>query len=74
MVFKNSRILQQNSMSNFDQPTRRVLSIDGGGIRGIMPAMVIAHLEKQFGKPACELFDLIVGTSTVAFCAGPLFK
>ena len=58
------RIDQQNSMSNPDHPTRRVLSIDGGGIRGIIPAMVIAHLERQTGKPACELFDLIVGTST----------
>ena len=43
---------------------RLVLSIDGGGIRGIIPAMVVAHLERQFGKPACELFDLVVGTST----------
>ena len=51
-------------MSNPDLPTRRVLSIDGGGIRGIIPAMVIAHLEQQNRKGACELFDLIVGTST----------
>ena len=43
---------------------RKVLSIDGGGIRGIIPALVIAHLEKQAGKPAHELFDLMVGTST----------
>ena len=51
-------------MSKTEQPIRRVLSIDGGGIRGIIPAMVIAHLERKTGKPACELFDLIVGTST----------
>lgn len=43
---------------------RRVLSIDGGGIRGIIPAMVIAHIEKQMGRSAHELFDLMVGTST----------
>ena len=43
---------------------RRVLSIDGGGIRGIIPALVIAHLEQKTGQPASELFDLIVGTST----------
>ena len=43
---------------------RRVLSIDGGGIRGIIPAMVIAHIEKCMGQPAHELFDLMVGTST----------
>ena len=46
------------------RPFRRVLSIDGGGIRGIIPALVIAHLEQKTGQPASELFDLIVGTST----------
>ena len=45
-------------------PIRRVLSIAGGGIRGIIPAMVIAHIERKLGKPAHELFDLMVGTST----------
>jgi patatin-like phospholipase/acyl hydrolase len=42
----------------------KVLSIDGGGIRGIIPAMVLAEIERQTGRPACELFDLIAGTST----------
>ena len=41
----------------------RVLSIDGGGVRGIIPAMVLEHIEKETGKPVCDLFDLIVGTS-----------
>jgi len=44
--------------------TKRVLAIDGGGIRGIIPAMVVAHIEKKLRKPASELFDLMVGTST----------
>lgn len=43
---------------------KRVLSIDGGGIRGIIPALVLAHLEKRVGKPCSEIFDLMVGTST----------
>ena len=46
------------------RPVRRVLSIDGGGIRGIIPAMVIAFIEKKMAKPAQALFDLMVGTST----------
>lgn len=46
------------------KPVRRVLSIDGGGIRGIIPALVIAHLEKKVKKPVSEIFDLMVGTST----------
>ena len=42
----------------------RILSIDGGGIRGIIPALVLAEIERLTEHPACELFDLIAGTST----------
>jgi patatin-like phospholipase/acyl hydrolase len=42
----------------------KVLSIDGGGIRGVGPAMVLAEIEERTGRPAAERFDLIVGTST----------
>lgn len=52
------------SMTSQPRTIRRILSIDGGGIRGIIPAHVIAHLESVSGKPAAHLFDLIVGTST----------
>ncbi len=41
----------------------RVLAIDGGGIRGIIPAKVLAALETISGRRTFELFDLIVGTS-----------
>src|SRR3954454_7859950 len=41
-----------------------VLSVDGGGIRGVIPAMLLADLEERTGKPTGELFDLIAGTST----------
>jgi len=51
-------------MADQQRSVRRVLSLDGGGIRGIIPALVVAHLERQMGAPASELFDLIVGTST----------
>lgn len=42
----------------------RVLSIDGGGIRGIIPALVLAELERRAERRIHELFDLIAGTST----------
>ena len=42
----------------------RVLSIDGGGIRGIVPAMMLAEIERRIGKPIAQLFDLVAGTST----------
>lgn len=41
-----------------------ILSIDGGGIRGIIPAAILAELEQRTGKPVCRLFDYIAGTST----------
>lgn len=43
---------------------KKILAIDGGGIRGIIPAALLAEIETRMGKPACEMFDLIAGTST----------
>ena len=42
----------------------RVLAIDGGGIRGLIPALVLAEFERRAGRRVFELFDLIAGTST----------
>ena len=43
---------------------KKILSIDGGGIRGIIPAMVLAAIEEETGVPTADNFDLIAGTST----------
>ena len=42
----------------------RILSIDGGGIRGVIPSVLLEQLEKRSGQPISALFDLIAGTST----------
>ena len=42
----------------------RVLAIDGGGIRGLIPALVLTELERRAGRRTYEMFDLIAGTST----------
>src|SRR5919112_1129636 len=42
----------------------RVLAIDGGGNRGLIPAIVLTELERRTGRRVFELFDLIAGTST----------
>ena len=42
----------------------RVPSIDGGGIRGIIPATILAEIEDRTGRAIAEMFDLIAGTST----------
>lgn len=52
----------------------KVLSIDGGGIRGIIPAMVLSEIEVRTGKRIAELFDLIAGSSTGGILALGLTK
>lgn len=44
----------------------RILSIDGGGIRGIFPASYLAEIERRFlnGASIGSHFDMIAGTST----------
>lgn len=44
----------------------RILSLDGGGIKGIFPAAVLASLEREYleGRSVGDYFDLIAGTST----------
>jgi hypothetical protein len=44
----------------------RILSVDGGGIKGLFPATVLAELEKRYlsGRSIASCFDLVAGTST----------
>ena len=42
----------------------RVLAVDGGGIRGLIPALVLAEIEARTGRRTASLFDLVAGTST----------
>jgi patatin-like phospholipase/acyl hydrolase len=44
--------------------TFKILAIDGGGIRGVIPGMFMAEIERRTGQPISQLFDLIAGTST----------
>ncbi len=52
----------------------KILAIDGGGIRGMIPAVVLAHLERKKGQKIAEMFDLIAGTSTGGILALALTK
>ncbi len=66
-------------MGLFRPRGRTILSIDGGGIRGIIPARVLVEIGRRLTRckkerPFHELFDLVAGTSTggllaLALCA-----
>jgi patatin-like phospholipase/acyl hydrolase len=47
----------------------RIVSIDGGGIKGYLPALVLAMLETQTGKPIGAMAGMLAGTSTGAILA-----
>ncbi len=49
----------QNKIKRF-----QILSLDGGGIKGLFSAAILSHFEDDFGIRVTDHFDLIVGTST----------
>lgn len=52
----------------------KVLSIDGGGMRGLLPATVLAEIERRTGKPIASLFNLVAGSSAGGLLALGLCK
>ncbi len=56
------------------KPLRKhvALAIDGGGIRGLIPARALALVEEELAVPAGSLVQLVAGTSTGAIIAGAL--
>lgn len=52
----------------------KVLAIDGGGIRGLVPALVLAEIERRTGRRIADMADLIAGTSTGGILACALAK
>ena len=52
----------------------KVLCIDGGGIRGLIPALVLAEIEQRTGRRMAELVDFIAGTSTGGILACALAR
>lgn len=62
------------SMNTKARPKYKILSIDGGGIRGIIPALLLAEIERRTQKPIFSLFDLITGTSSGGILALGLTK
>lgn len=61
MIHSQERIKNQEHAVH--AMTFQILSLSGGGYRGLFTAEVLAQLEKQAGKPIGQCFDLIAGTS-----------
>ncbi|WP_264723589.1 patatin-like phospholipase family protein [Wolbachia endosymbiont (group A) of Cheilosia soror] len=51
-----------------------ILSVDGGGIRGIIPAIILAEIEKRTRRTIAEIFHLMAGTSTGGIVIAGLCK
>lgn len=53
----------------------RILSLDGGGIRGVLTATILEEIERKIqGQALKEFFHLIAGTSTGAILAAGIAK
>jgi patatin-like phospholipase/acyl hydrolase len=51
-----------------------LLSLNGGGMRGVFTARILSHVETFYKKQCYELFDIIVGNSTGAILGTALGK
>ncbi|KAF0426410.1 patatin [Gigaspora margarita] len=57
---------------NNDNSVYRILSIDGGGVRSILPALWLSELEYRVSRPISQLFNMVAGTSTGGFIGAAL--
>ena len=53
---------------------RKMLALDGGGIRGVLTLGILRAIEKTVGTRLCDYFDYIAGTSTGAVIATGLAR
>jgi hypothetical protein len=53
---------------------RKLLAIDGGGIRGVMSLGILEKIEQTVGQPLWQYFDYVAGTSTGAIIAAGLAR
>ncbi len=54
---------EPNPEVNLKQERIKVLIIEGGGIKGVYPVVLLEYLEKKTGKPISELYDVLGGIS-----------
>ncbi|MEO5999697.1 MAG: patatin-like phospholipase family protein [Chitinophagaceae bacterium] len=62
--------LQAFKTLNISPERRVILTLDGGGMRGILTIQLLKKLEEVAGIPCHKLFHMVAGTSTGAIIAG----
>ena len=53
----------QSNQRLYENKRYKILSIDGGGVRGIIPALWLHEIERRTLKPISHLFNMVAGTS-----------
>ncbi|KAL9641833.1 hypothetical protein ABK040_011818 [Willaertia magna] len=73
LVNNNTMMMNGNNntttIDNNNEKPVLVLSLDGGGIKGIILSIMLIEIEKRMGRRISDMFDLVCGTSTGALCA-----
>ncbi|EKX73149.1 hypothetical protein BEWA_052030 [Theileria equi strain WA] len=57
-------LLGHHDTNKFKKRGIRILSIDGGGSKGVVALEILSKIFLEIGKPIHEIFDLVCGTST----------
>lgn len=76
LSFNASAALFTSMPSTTNKRVIKILAIDGGGVRGIIPAKILANLESRLKKKKhlSQCFDIMAGTSTGGIIALMLNK
>ena len=53
---------------------KKIISVDGGGIRGIVPTYILHKIEEEMQEQLTDVVDLVAGTSTGSIVAGAISK
>jgi len=61
---KDTTIVDAVGGGGTDSKKTIILTVDGGGIKGVIPATFLQAIESSLNKPSYKLFDLVGGTST----------
>ncbi|UJR12180.1 hypothetical protein I4U23_016357 [Adineta vaga] len=68
------RMTTSDTRRNENSSNFNILSIDGGGIRGLMPAVWLAEIERRTNRSAASMFHMMAGTSTGAIIAAARYR